>query len=60
MKINNVIKLITSWKVGDYIRQLSIVIVGIIVTFAGSNMITDYSQSKEIVNAYNLSKMNSN
>lgn len=56
MKINNIIKLITSWKIGDYIRQLSIVMVGIIVTFAGSNMITDYSQSKEIVNALQLVK----
>ena len=56
MKINNIIKLITSWKIGDYIRQLSIVMVGIIVTFAGSNMITDYSQSKEIVNVLQLVK----
>ena len=56
MKINNIIKLITSWKIGDYIRQFSIVMVGLIVTFAGSNMITDYSQSKEIVNALQLVK----
>lgn len=39
---------------GDYIRQLSVVILGIIVTFAASKAITDYSESKEVTNALRL------
>lgn len=38
----------TSWKAGDFVLQLSVVILGIIVTFAGSNAITRHAQSKEI------------
>lgn len=40
----------------DYMRQLSIVILGIIVTFAGSNAIADYMESREIESALQLVK----
>lgn len=53
-KINKLEKMIKSWKMKDYIRQLSIVILGIIVTFAASNAITDYSESQEIKSALRL------
>lgn len=49
-------KTIKSWKIGDYIRQLSVVILGIIVTFAGSNAITQYVESKEITRTLQLVK----
>lgn len=42
------------WKIEDYIRQLSIVILGIVVTFAANDAITNYSQSKEIRSALQL------
>lgn len=44
-KIKNVIR---SWKLGDYFRQFSIVAAGIIVTFWGSDKITEHSRQKEV------------
>lgn len=44
------------WQIKDYIRQLSIVILGIVVTFAANDAITNYSQSKEIESALQLVK----
>lgn len=40
--------LIKSWQVGDYIRQLSIVVAGIIVTFWGSDLISENARQKEV------------
>lgn len=39
---------IKSWRVGDYIRQFSIVVAGIIVTFWGSDLIAEYTRQKEV------------
>lgn len=44
----------TTWKIGDYFLQLSVVILGIIVTFAGSNAISRHAQSKEIATTLQL------
>lgn len=44
-KIKNIIR---GWKLGDYFRQFSIVAAGIIVTFWGSDKITEYSRQKEV------------
>lgn len=44
-KIKSVVK---SWRVGDYIRQFSIVAAGIIVTFWGSDLITERGRQKEV------------
>lgn len=44
-KITNHIK---KWRIGDYIRQFSIVVAGIIVTFYGSSLITNHAQQKEV------------
>ncbi len=47
---------ISRWKMGDYIRQLSIVILGIVVTFWGSDLISDYSKQKEVRSVIRLVK----
>ena len=44
-KIKSTIK---GWRLGDYFRQFSIVAAGIIVTFWGSDRITEYSRQKEV------------
>lgn len=36
------------WRMGDYLRQFSIVVAGIIVTFWGSSEITDHTRQKEV------------
>lgn len=52
-KISHTIK---KWRPGDYIRQLSIVIAGIVVTFIGSDIISDYSRQKEVASVMQLVK----
>ncbi len=47
---------ISRWKVGDYIRQLSIVVLGIVITFLGSDIISNYGKQKEIRSAMQLVK----
>lgn len=49
-------KLIISWKIGDYFRQLSVVILGIVVTFMASDALTEYTQSREIRSTLQLVK----
>lgn len=44
-KIKTTIK---GWKLGDYFRQFSIVAAGIIVTFWGSDRITENARQKEV------------
>ncbi len=46
----------TTWKIGDYVLQLSVVVLGIIITFAGSSAISGYFESKQIDNAMKLIK----
>ena len=33
---------------GDYIRQTSIVVIGVLITFAGSELVTQNSEKKDI------------
>lgn len=40
--------IIKGWRMGDYLRQFSIVAAGVIVTFWGSDRITEYSRQKEV------------
>ena len=42
-KIKSTIK---GWRLGDYFRQFSIVAAGIIVTFWGSDKVTEHSRQK--------------
>ena len=45
----NKIKLVVKgWRTGDYFRQFSIVAGGVIVTFWGSNLITEHGRQKEV------------
>lgn len=37
-----------SWRVGDYVRQTSIVVIGVLITFAGSEVVTRCSEQKDI------------
>lgn len=46
----------TSWRIGDYILQLSVVVLGIIITFAGSSVISGYIESKQVANTMQLIK----
>lgn len=39
---------IESWYLGDYIRQTSIVVIGVLITFWGSDLITKNSRQKEV------------
>ena len=50
-KIKSTIK---GWRLGDYFRQFSIVAAGIIVTFWGSDKVTEHSRQKEVRAAMQL------
>lgn len=45
---NRVKTTIKKWKPGDYVRQISVVVIGILITFAGSNLITNCSEKRDI------------
>lgn len=46
--------IIMNWRLGDYFRQLSIVVVGIVVTFWGSDLISNRSKQKEVCTTMQL------
>ena len=37
-----------SWRVGDYFRQLSTVVIGVLITFWGSDLVTQHARQREI------------
>jgi len=39
---------IRNWKPGEYIRQTSIVVIGVLITFVGSELVTRCSEQKDI------------
>ncbi len=39
---------VRGWRIGDFIRQLAIVVLGIVITFWGSDAISDYKKKKEV------------
>ena len=45
---NKVKTTVKGWQVGDYIRQTSIVVIGVLITFAGSELVTQNSEKKDI------------
>lgn len=47
-------KLFKSWKLGDALRQFLVVTAGIVVTFVGSDLISNHSTDKEIRSTMNL------
>ncbi len=48
MEWNKVKTVIASWRIGDYIRQTSIVVIGVLITFGGSELVTRCSEQKDI------------
>jgi hypothetical protein len=46
----------TEYKLGDFFRNLIAVILGIVITFVGSDMITEHNTQKEIKTALLLVK----
>ena len=48
MKGKKITKRIGKWRIGDYFRQFSIVVAGIIVTFCGSDLIAEHARQKEV------------
>lgn len=49
-------KTLKSWNIGDYIRQLSVIVIGIIITFMGSDAISNYTKKKELRTVMSLIK----
>lgn len=49
-------KRLKSWEIGNYIRQLSIVVMGIVITFIGSDLFSGCTKKKEIKSVMNLIK----
>jgi hypothetical protein len=45
-----------SWKIGDYVRQLSVVVIGILITFQGSALVTKNAQRREVANILGMVK----
>lgn len=41
-------EIVKDWRMGDYIRQTSIVVIGVLVTFTGSGLVTNCSERKDI------------
>lgn len=48
---------LTTLKIGDYILQLSVVILGVIVTFGGSTLLSERAKAKEIANTMEMIKI---
>ena len=59
---NKVKTTVKGWQVGDYIRQTSIVVIGVLITFAGSELVTQNSEKKDIQATMSLirDELNSN
>ena len=57
MKKINLKETLQSWKPGNYLRELSIVIVGVFVTLAGTGFISNVSQEKQIKESMQMIKM---
>ena len=45
---NKVKTTVINWKLGDYVRQISVVVIGVLITFVGSDLITQNSEKKDI------------
>lgn len=48
INFNQVKTIVKKWRVGDYLRQFSIVTAGIIVTFWGNDRIIEHARQKEV------------
>ena len=57
MKKTSLKETLRNWKLGSYFRELSIVIAGICITFAGTGFISNVSQEKQIKESMQMIKM---
>ena len=57
MKKTNLKEILQNWKLGNYFRELSIVIAGVFITLAGSDFISSTSQEKQIKESMQMIKM---
>lgn len=48
--------IVRSWKLGDFFRNFLAIVLGVVVTFVGSDMITEYNSQKELAKAMQLVK----
>ena len=58
---NKVKTTVKDWQVGDYIRQTSIVVIGVLITFVSSELVTQNSEKKDIqatMSLQSLERMN--
>lgn len=53
LKISGSIK---KWRLGDYFRQLSAIIIGVVITFIGSDLINSHYKQKEVTSVMHLIK----
>lgn len=40
--------IVKGWRLGDYVRQISVVVIGVLITFMGSDLVTRNSEKKDI------------
>ena len=57
MKKTNLKEKLQNWKLGNYFRELSIVITGVFITLAGTDFINSASQEKQINKSMQMIKM---
>lgn len=51
---NKVKTILKGWRLGDYIRQISVVVIGVLITFMGSDLMTRNSEKRDIQSTMSL------
>ncbi len=50
-KVKTIVK---GWRLGDFVRQVAVVVIGVVITFMGSDLITQNSEKKDIQSTMSL------
>ena len=50
-KVKTIVK---GWRLGDFVRQVAVVVIGVVITFMGSDLITQNSERKDIRSTLSL------
>lgn len=50
-KVKTIVK---GWRLGDFVRQVAVVVIGVVITFIGSDLITQNSERKDIRSTMSL------
>ena len=48
INLDRIKTIVKGWRIGDYIRQTSIVVIGVLITFSGSDLISRCSEKRDI------------